>query len=211
MADSLILLIDTSLGRSLIALSDGTHILSESVQEGYANQSESLFNMIADVFLKAEKKQNALSGIGVLHGPGSYTGLRLSLAAVKGLAMGLHLPVKALSGFDVLAQQALEDPSILQKDFIVTIDSRRGDYFCQKYNALLEQIDEAFIASEEELSAKAEKENLVIFGQTAKPLSSQAILKTFLACPTPIGSVADLKPFYMRPTEFIKPSCKSSS
>jgi len=66
-------------------------------------------------------KWNDLSAIGVVIGPGSFTGIRLGIAYAKGLAMGLDIPVVGISAFDLYLAAA--------PDAFVAIESGRGDFF----------------------------------------------------------------------------------
>ena len=62
-----------------------------------------------------------ISAIGVVVGPGSFTGIRLGIAYAKGLAMGLNVPVVGISMFDLYLAAT--------PDAFVAIDSGRGDFF----------------------------------------------------------------------------------
>jgi tRNA A37 threonylcarbamoyladenosine modification protein TsaB len=75
-------------------------------------QSLHLPHLVHD--LLADEKPTA---IGVVVGPGSFTGIRLSIAFAKGLAMGYGIPVIGISLFDLF------------DDKILAIDSKRDDYF----------------------------------------------------------------------------------
>ena len=62
-----------------------------------------------------------LSAIGVVVGPGSFTGIRLGIAYAKGLAMGLNIPVVSVNAFEIYLAAT--------PDAFVAIDSGRGDFF----------------------------------------------------------------------------------
>ena len=62
-----------------------------------------------------------ITGIGVVVGPGSFTGIRLGIAYAKGLGMGLNIPVVGISAFDLYLAAT--------PDAFVAIDSGRGDFF----------------------------------------------------------------------------------
>lgn len=66
-------------------------------------------------------KWSDLSAIGVVIGPGSFTGIRLGIAYAKGIAMGLNVPLVGVSQFDLYLAQT--------PDAFVAIDSGRGDFF----------------------------------------------------------------------------------
>ncbi len=62
-----------------------------------------------------------IDAIGVVVGPGSFTGIRLGIAYVKGLGLGLNIPVVGVSLFDLYLAAT--------PDAFVAIDSGRGDFF----------------------------------------------------------------------------------
>jgi tRNA threonylcarbamoyladenosine biosynthesis protein TsaB len=64
-------------------------------------------------------------------GPGSFTGLRIGLAAVKGLAFGAKRPVIGIPSLDILAQNTL--PLKTDKTVIPVIDAKRNLLYCGFY------------------------------------------------------------------------------
>ncbi len=66
-------------------------------------------------------KWSDLTAIGVVVGPGSFTGIRLGIAYAKGLAIGLNIPVVPINAFELYLYEA--------PDAFVAIDSGRGDFF----------------------------------------------------------------------------------
>lgn len=75
-----------------------------------------------EFFLKDNgAKWSDLSAIGVVTGPGSFTGIRLGIAYAKGLAMGLNIPVVPVNAFELYLAAT--------PDAFVAIDSGRGDFF----------------------------------------------------------------------------------
>ena len=66
-------------------------------------------------------KWRDITAIGVVVGPGSFTGIRMGIAYAKGLALGLNIPVVGISAFDLYLAAT--------PDAFVAIDSGRGDFF----------------------------------------------------------------------------------
>ncbi len=66
-------------------------------------------------------KWSDLDAIGVVVGPGSFTGIRLGIAYAKGLALGLNIPVVPINAFELYLHEV--------PDAFVAIDSGRGDFF----------------------------------------------------------------------------------
>ena len=66
-------------------------------------------------------KWSDISAIGIIVGPGSFTGIRIGIAYAKGLAMGLNIPVIPINAFDLYLAET--------PDAFVAIDSGHGDFF----------------------------------------------------------------------------------
>ena len=66
-----------------------------------------------------------LDGLGVAVGPGSFSGIRIGLATVKGMALALQMPVAGISSLDVLAWDALKEGEVGAS----VIDAKRGDIY----------------------------------------------------------------------------------
>lgn len=76
---------------------------------------------VNDFMNKNNVKMSDLTAIGVIVGPGSFTGIRMGIAYAKGLGIGLNIPVIGVNLFEVYLY---ENP-----DAFVAIDSGRGDFF----------------------------------------------------------------------------------
>ncbi len=111
----MILIINTS-GKDLEFVL-GNNYKSVSVEK----QSVALATECEKFMDECGTKWNDLSAIGVVIGPGSFTGIRLGIAYAKGLAMGLDIPVVGISAFDLYLAAA--------PDAFVAIESGRGDFF----------------------------------------------------------------------------------
>jgi tRNA threonylcarbamoyladenosine biosynthesis protein TsaB len=105
----LLLAIDTCGPTGSVALGrwDGkaVEILSQIELEG-RNYSSTLVSAVGEVLAQRGVSRRELSAIAVVNGPGSFTGVRVGLAAIKGLAEALRIPVFAVSRLEVLAAKA---------------------------------------------------------------------------------------------------------
>jgi len=103
---ALLLAIDTcgSSGSIALGLTQGqeAHILGES-QLGGRTYSERLVAVIDELLGLGGVRLGLISAIVAVNGPGSFTGVRVGLSAVKGLAEGNRIPVVAVSRLEVLA------------------------------------------------------------------------------------------------------------
>lgn len=124
----LILAMDTSAVVCTASLCDNDVVLaSETIQCGRTH-SESLLPMIARLYERADRRVTDTDLFAVSAGPGSFTGVRIGVATVKGLAFG-HKPCVGVSTLEALAYN-LKD--VLKGIACPVMDARRG----QVYNAL---------------------------------------------------------------------------
>lgn len=103
MSSELILILDTSTTAGSVALCRGENLLAEIVVDSLANHSDKLLLHVEQIL---SEQQCALAGIAafaVIDGPGSFTGLRVGVAAAKGLARACHRPLFGVSSLHLLA------------------------------------------------------------------------------------------------------------
>ena len=100
---SLILAFDTTAAHCAAALLSGDDLLAVRVDPMAKGQVEHLMGMLAEVLTGQMLKWSDLTAIGVGTGPGNFTGIRISVAAARGLALGLGIPAIGVDGFDAAA------------------------------------------------------------------------------------------------------------
>ena len=125
MPDSMLLLaIDTCGPTGSIALGqlagNELHILGETTLGGQ-RPSETLVGSACEMLRVAGVQLSKLGAIIAVNGPGGFTGVRVGLAAVKGLAEPARIPVVAVSRLEVLAAKASVESAAL--------DAHRGEVF----------------------------------------------------------------------------------
>ncbi len=121
-----VLAFDTSTAHCAVALLSGGKIVSHMVEEMGKGQAERLMPMIEDVLAEASNDWGDLDAIGVGVGPGNFTGVRISVAAARGMALGLGKPAIGVTTFEALAHG--------QSGAIrVTLDGRRNQIFWQDF------------------------------------------------------------------------------
>ncbi|WP_052200749.1 tRNA (adenosine(37)-N6)-threonylcarbamoyltransferase complex dimerization subunit type 1 TsaB [Terriglobus sp. TAA 43] len=96
---------------------------------------ERLMVALDEVFGEAGVTGSELDAIAVVHGPGSFTGVRIGLAAAKGLADALDVPLIAISRLESLASRWFVecDPESLNETVQAWLDAGRGDVFVGRY------------------------------------------------------------------------------
>jgi tRNA threonylcarbamoyladenosine biosynthesis protein TsaB len=124
----MILALDTS-GKSLgLALCGGDRTIVSRLSHPGLKHGEILQNEISDFLNEANAGFKNLTAIAVTLGPGSYTGLRIGLAAAKGYAYSMRLPLVGISTLKASAGQF----SQISRKVLTIIDARRNElYFAQ--------------------------------------------------------------------------------
>lgn len=123
------LLIDTcgeGGGVAVCHLPDGEQVPRIVAERGLPGREtqERLMTSIEDMLRESSLQMHDLDVLAVVTGPGSFTGIRIGIAAVKGLAEALGKPVVAVSRLAVLAAQAKSDGPVQ-----AWLDAGRGDVF----------------------------------------------------------------------------------
>jgi len=84
---------------------------------------------IGDCLEKADLAYDDLTRIATTIGPGSFTGVRVGMAAARGLALGLSIPVSGISTLDASEEYAVELG--VDRPVAVLLDARRDQAFCK--------------------------------------------------------------------------------
>jgi len=197
------LALDTSTTRGSVALlRDATVMAEASFQRQRGN--DEMFDAIAAVTRTVAVSEIGLFAVGL--GPGSFTGIRAGIAAVRGLALPLDRPIKGVSSFDVLALTALPQMPPEARVMCVIADAGRGEVYSRLYGRDGRPLRECRISARENVA----DEPVWVIGAELTP--SAAILgrlaqERFLAD----GGRGDerLEPIYLRATEYRR--CASST
>lgn len=121
----LILLIETSTERGVVAYGNSQKILFQKELPIGLNQSSSLLPYLAELF-ETFGNPPPLDLIGVGIGPGSYTGIRIGVAAAQALAYCLKIPLAGISSLTGFV------PSHSNLPFAAVLDARIGGVYYQK-------------------------------------------------------------------------------
>lgn len=122
----LILALDTTTRGGSIAVVRDHELLALVPGDGTRTHGERLPGEMAVALDRAGVSKTAIDLLAVATGPGAFTGLRIGLAAIQGLALTLDRPVAGVSALDALVKEA-GDP---QAEFIAPwMDAQRGEVF----------------------------------------------------------------------------------
>ncbi|MGC4057653.1 MAG: tRNA (adenosine(37)-N6)-threonylcarbamoyltransferase complex dimerization subunit type 1 TsaB [Chitinophagaceae bacterium] len=129
-----ILLIDTSGATCTIGLVRDGQYLTGMEHAEQKSQAAAINPLIEQLCAKADIKLADLSAIAVCSGPGSYTGLRIGMAAAKGLAFALNKPLIVHHKLELLAQQEIQVNDAFWQ-YGVVLTARPGEFFYAAYDA----------------------------------------------------------------------------
>ncbi len=121
--------IDTSTSCGSIGLIDDERIISEYLLNIPVTHSERLLGSIELILKEARFTMGDLDGWAISLGPGSFTGLRIGVSTVKGLALATGKPVAGVSTLDVLASQISSTPYLI----CPILDARKGEVYTAFY------------------------------------------------------------------------------
>ena len=217
-----ILALDTSMGacNAAVLLADGATqrivLCEETMARGHA---EALMPMVAEVMTEAGLGFAALDLIAATLGPGSFTGVRIAIAAARGFALATGAPLWGTDSLTVMAKAALESGMAADgKPFAVAVDARGERLYFGLYDAGGRKLAGPLLMDASEAAALLPDELAAAVGNGAAHLAEAATvrghcLETGLADLQPNAaalaelaleaeeSLPTLRPLYLRPPD----------
>ena len=151
-----ILAFETSAKAASVALLEEDRLVGEYYQNSGQTHSRTLLKMAEDLLENCSVDVKDVTAVACAAGPGSFTGVRIGVAAAKGFAWGRELPCVGVSTLEAMAYQALDFEGLI----CCAMDARRQ----QIYHALfdchggkLTRLTEDCAISMEELKKELEK------------------------------------------------------
>ena len=145
-----------------LALDGNLVALKESNDDKYSHSTKLHF-FINEVLKKSNISVKELVAIAVSKGPGSYTGLRIGVAAAKGLCYSLDIPLISISTLHILSKQI----QVREQGLILPVmDARRDEVYCAVYDSSYNLIKKAVpkIINQESFSELSYKSKLYFIG-----------------------------------------------
>jgi tRNA threonylcarbamoyladenosine biosynthesis protein TsaB len=124
-----ILALDTATASCSVAVIEGESLRAELTTLITETHSRHLLSMVATAIDMAGLQADQLDGFAVSIGPGSFTGLRIGISAIKGLAFSLRKPVVGISSLAALAWQCNPSPYLI----CPVIDARKKEVYFGRY------------------------------------------------------------------------------
>ncbi len=131
----LILALDAAGSSCSVAVGAGDRVLGAEHRAIAHGQAEALLPMVDGALRRTGLPAAALALVAVTIGPGSFTGIRVGLAAAQGIALGLDLPLIGVTGFEAVAAICGPDSINCNCDLLVALESRRADLYVQIFDA----------------------------------------------------------------------------
>ncbi len=169
--DNYILHIDTATKVCSVALSKNGTLINERV-ELESNKHTSILNtFISESLELGNISINDLSAVSLVNGPGSYTGLRVGMAAAKGICYGLDIPLIGISTLESLSIPHLNNG----KQIISCLDARRDEIYMAIFDAEGKRLSEdySFVVPKLEMPKDwPDANSLIICGNAADKVKS---------------------------------------
>lgn len=124
-----ILAVDTATEVCSVAIGADDHLVAQVVMDHGETHTRHVMAAIASVLDRAGLALSAIDAFAVTQGPGSFTGLRIGISTVKGLAVATGKPMVGVSTLAALAHQAEGDERLI----CPLIDARRNELYWALY------------------------------------------------------------------------------
>lgn len=156
-----ILAIDTAHGICSVTLAEDGIIISSKTDSEPSKQAERLFSTIATILKENSLSYTDINAIAVDIGTGSFTGIRIGLAAARGIALAANIPVIGVTGFEALAFAAKTE-----NDLLIVLDAKRGQVYAQLFSNGVAASEEIML-DYNEITNILPRGNVIIMGDGA--------------------------------------------
>src|SRR6266850_6784897 len=165
-----VLAVETSSLAGGVALLDGERLVAEYQLDVSVTHSERLMAAVDRVLSDARWTMRDLAGLAVAIGPGSFTGLRIAVSTVKGLALALGIPIAAVPTLDAMAAML----PFATWPVVPVLDARKREVYASRYRwdggAMRREWEYLAIAPEE--LARRLDEPVIVLGDGAEQIGS---------------------------------------
>lgn len=152
---------ETASGRCSVAIAEGNDILAADLLTMQSMQAETLLAMIESVLSRAKLTLNDVEYLVVTNGPGSFTGIRIGLAAALGFVMATKITPIVVSNFATINFRIREQ--FRGFDYATTIiDAYRGECYLQFFDKQNEAIGDPKLIKLEEVPFEIAKLNGIV-------------------------------------------------
>ena len=168
----MLLSLDSSAVTASVALTDGDRVIkSEFVNSGLTH-SETLLPMVKRVM--GDYEFSSLDAVAITAGPGSFTGVRIGVATVKGIAFAGNIPCYGVSTLEAIAYNFVDDNCVV----CAVMDARRMQFYNAIFkveNGIVSRITPDRAISIDDLREELKQYDSVIIAGDGAALCSQNI------------------------------------
>ena len=133
----ILLAVDTSTTSCSVAVLKNRQLVSETTYTAGKTHSRHLMSIVAQTLAACGWGPRDLDGFAVSRGPGTFTGLRIGISTIKGLALSARKPVVGISSLRALAFPLAD----LVCPVVAMIDARRGEVYANQYHPVRGEFD----------------------------------------------------------------------
>jgi tRNA threonylcarbamoyladenosine biosynthesis protein TsaB len=187
----LILAADTSLPILSVAIVRDGEMLGAAAVEGRSSRNEKLLPAIDWLLSETATDRRSIDVFAVTRGPGSFTGVRIGLATMQGIALALGKPVCAMSTHEAIAPA--------REKRIIVDDAGRGEFYVSVFDDGVEVTAPRLARSLDEFAG----ERLVVgeFVQRGNVALSCARRAAQIVAAGRLAEYSDITPIYVRLAE----------
>ena len=165
--DGPVLGFDTSAAHCAAGLFLDGRVVAARLEEMQRGQAERLFPVLGDLLADNRLVWRDLAAIGVGIGPGNFTGIRISVSAARGLALGLGVPAIGVSNFELLAEGQGKAP------MLVALPAPRGAFYMQHFTDGRPAAAPAFLSGDAPPADPGAWHGCGVVGQGARQLAER--------------------------------------
>jgi tRNA threonylcarbamoyladenosine biosynthesis protein TsaB len=129
-----VLALDVAGSACSVAVAAAADVLSMRSQPMLRGQAEALLPMVDAAMREAALPVKALDLVAVTVGPGSFTGIRVGLAAARGIAFAASLPLVGVTGFEAVAASLLSENDADSRLVLAALESRGAELYVQLFD-----------------------------------------------------------------------------
>ena len=226
-----VLAFDTCLGAVSVAVrwqsAHGDWQMRHAFEVRQGGHAERLMPMIEEVMDEAGLAFSDLHRLAVTVGPGSFTGVRVGVAAARGLALASGLPVVAATSLAVMAHGAEQQLGASRggRLLVVAVDAHRGMIYAQRFESAPDEPEQPLLLTPEEAAALVAERAAIVVGSAAHVLAgaiaaaggeAQAHLadlqpdaRSLALMAGDLAPSSPLRPLYLRPPD-VRPQADKS-
>jgi tRNA threonylcarbamoyladenosine biosynthesis protein TsaB len=168
---AIILNIDTAVETASVCLSNDAEVMRLAINENQKDHAAWLHTAVHSLIQDERLRMNNLTAVAISIGPGSYTGLRIGLAAAKGLCYALNIPLIAINTLEMMAHAVNNQTT---DRVCPLIDARRMEVFTAVYDKALQEIVKpcALIVDKNSFADILSSNRVIFCGNGSKKLQS---------------------------------------